>query len=104
MRHGRQLVLANPTGRRFGAGAQNCDRDARSQGSDPHNPAAEKPLIDKLGLRHSEAVLRAWSQTALRRLDVRWVATGEPAFATDARAESAEGHVSGIAPDEASTV
>jgi hypothetical protein len=86
-----------PPGGRASAGAKSCDLDARSQGNDPHNPA--KPLVDKLGRRHAEAVLRAWSQTALRRLNVRWVATGEPAFATDARAESAEGHVSGIASD-----
>lgn len=78
---------AKPAPGRSGKRARKADRlggtISLSNTTGQANGQADKPLIDRHGHRHSEAVLTNWSRAALQALDVRWRDTGEPAVAAD---------------------
>jgi hypothetical protein len=70
---------AAPAGdRRNGSSDINSSNPSSHDGA--RDASADLPLIDKLGKRYGTAILRAWSSRALRALDVRWAATGAPAY------------------------
>jgi hypothetical protein len=52
-----------------------CRRAATLMRADPVSVASDaaddRPLIDKFGRRHSQAVLHSWSEPALRALGIR---------------------------------
>lgn len=81
-------VPRRPPDNEKAAGQDGARRDG-SQDTEKGNPSSHDgahpvndglPLIDKLGKRHGTAILRAWSATALRALNVRWYETGATAY------------------------